>query len=342
MQGNVTTLSPEFYRPNSKARVRICNFVMAQGGIGDYLCCFPALEYIAETQPHVRGRIFTMESADMLELATHIMKRFPQWEVLPRSKQNDKEVASQPYYQPTLRPINATGCHLIDLGFIYYAHMNPPPAEFNRYPKLDLSALDALDCGARYAVMTPGATATNRIMKAEAFNGIKQHLIDRGILPVFLGKKQITEVRSIDYEAGYDFEGGLDLREKTTLLQAAGIMSKAEVVVGLDNGLLHLAACTDVPILFGYNIASPEHRRPRRISGKIWEIFPDQEELPCTFCQSRMRFLFDHDFAKCVYRDNKCLDVLNDPKAWCDIIDEIFAKEAVPVNPLNPLPEKGA
>lgn len=320
----VSILDTRIFRPNSKARDKVVNFILHSGGIGDYLCAIPALEYVAEYQPNVYGEVFVVDA--MVEIVAHILKKYPRWTVFGREATIPAEKANQPGFMPFLRPVNATGCHLLDLGFIYYANLHPPHEDFNRYPILDLSEIQTETPAVRYAVMTPGATTLNRTMKSKAFNGIKDHLVKLGIVPVFLGKKTITDIRAINYEADYDYSGGLDLREQTTLFQAAGIMSKAELVVGLDNGLLHLAACTDVPILFGYNIASPEHRRPRRASGNIWEIYPDPKELPCTFCQSRMRFLFDHDFANCVYRDNKCLDILNDPKLWTDKIDDLLDK----------------
>lgn len=320
----LSTLPLNQFRPNSKARDRIVNFLVISGGIGDYICYFQGIRWVAATYPHIIGRIYVSEH--MLELTQQFFKEFPRWEVRDRAIINEAFLKARPTFAPLLQPINATGAHPLDLGFIYYANVNPPPKDWNEYPRIDLSALEGLKCEKPYAVMTPGATTENRTMRAEAFNGIKDHLIARGITPIFLGKKQITDVRQIRYESGYNFEGGLDLREQTSLLQAAGIMSKATLVVGLDNGLLHLAACTDVPIIFGYNIASPEHRRPRRKVGDIWEIYPDVKELPCTFCQSRMRYMFDHDFALCLYKDNACLDALADPKPWCDAVDDVLAK----------------
>jgi hypothetical protein len=39
-----------------------------------------------------------------------------------------------------------------------------------------------------------------------------------------------------------------------------------------------------------------------------------------------MRFMFNHDFSNCVYKDNLCLEALSDPKDWCGLIDEILAE----------------
>lgn len=314
-------LNPRFFRPGSSCQSKCVNFVVGDGGIGDYLCYMAAIRWIADNHPQVEGRVYCGEF--FIELAENILRGLPRWRVYEKSALTAKKVGSRPTYGPLFRPINCTGAHPLDLGFIYYANMTTPE-DGNKYPSLDLSAIASEEPERPYAVMTPGAATPNRTMPAKAFNGIKQHFIDLGITPMFLGKSFITDKRKINFDEGYDYEGGVDLRDKTTLLQAAALMSKAKVVVGLDNGLLHLAGCTEVPIVFGYNIASPEHRAPRRPKGKLRQIYPDPTQLTCTFCQSQMRFMFSHDFAKCVYSDNLCLEALSDPKPWCDLIDDIL------------------
>lgn len=326
-----TPLSPgqvfantSYFRPGTKARIRHCNYLITQGGMGDYICYLSALRFLASEHPQIYGTVYVTEF--MVEIYQNVLAPwFPRWKVVSREKADEKEFTKNPTFSPQLRPLNATGAHPIDLGFAYFAGLSQPPEGWNEYPPLSVPTVKKFKVEGKYAVMCPGSTTPNRTMKAETFNGIKDGLIARGIIPVFLGKKQMTDIREIKYCEEYNYEGGIDLRDQTSLMMAAGIMSKAELVVGLDTGLLHLAACTKVPILFGYNIASPEHRRPRRPSGNIWEIYPDVKTLPCTFCQSRMRFMFDHDFAVCLYKDNACLDALGKPEDWLRIVDKCLA-----------------
>lgn len=326
----VCELNPRFFRPGSKIREVTVNYVLTEGGIGDFICWLSALEWLARNHPQILGRVYCPDF--FVEIAANVLQNYPKWKVQGRKALNEKKLQSRPTYLPFLRPINSTGAHLVDLGFIFYANINPPPEDGWYYTRLDLSKIEGLELPeVPYAVLTPGATYENRKLPAKAFNGIKNHLISRGIVPVFLGKVEVGDKRKILFGDDYDYSGGVDLREKTTLLQAAAIMSKAEMVIGLDNGLLHLAAMTDVPIIFGYNIAAPIHRRPRRrkIDGKkpiLWEIHPDPAMLTCTFCQSQMRFMFNHDFKNCLYKDNLCLDALSDEKAWCELVDNIINK----------------
>lgn len=318
-------LNPRFFRPGSTAYSKPVNFHITDGGIGDYICYMSALVWIAQTHPHVEGFVYCGEI--FKELAENILAPFmPRWKIYERSALTESKARKRPTYGPLVRPINCCGAHPVDLGFMYYANINPPPPEANFYPKLNLHALKSLSCEKPYVVMTPGAAHSNRQMAAAAFNGIKDHLISQDIVPVFLGKKQMTAKRKINFHDGYNYDGGLDLREQTSLLEAAAIMSKAQAVIGLDNGLLHLAACTEVPIVFGYTIASPEHRQPRRRKGLLRQIYPDPKQLTCTFCQSQMRLMFDHEFSKCMYKDDLCIDALSDPKDWIGLLDEILAE----------------
>jgi ADP-heptose:LPS heptosyltransferase len=100
----------------------------------------------------------------------------------------------------------------------------------------------------------------------------------------------------------------LYIREKTTLIEAGNIIAGAQVICGLDNGLLHLAGCTDTPIVAAYTTVRPEHRLPYRhgsLGSGCYVVEPD-EDLACRFCQSNMDFEFTHDFRDCFYKDFKC------------------------------------
>jgi hypothetical protein len=153
--------------------------------------------------------------------------------------------------------------------------------------------------------------------------------VSLGITPVFLGKSDILldGNKTTKFKEDIHFHKGLDLREKTTVIEAAAIMQYAECTVGLDMGLLHVAALMkDSKIIFGYNIVLPEHRRPRRDHGRCIDLFITKEELECIACQSVIKKLPTHKFDKCYYGDNKCIDLLfaNESERWKKAIDEIL------------------
>lgn len=316
-------LNPTIFRPGSKLENQVpVNFIITRGGLGDYICAMAAIIWIAKNHPQVKGRVYAPDF--FREIAEHLLKPFPNWALL-KQKPDTTAVNSTPTYFPIDRPINGTGCHLVDIGFIYYTGMNPPPKDGNFYPSFDFKTYPQGNflkgLGFEYAVMTPGATFETRMLPASAFNGIKNHLISKGIKPVFLGSSTVGE-RDVIMNPDYDYSGGINLLNKTSLMEAGAIIADALLIVGLDNGLLHLAAMTETPIIFGYNIASPEHREPRRKKGITYNIYPDENYLSCTFCQSKMRFMFNHDFRKCMYKDLECLKQLSDPGPWNKLVDQ--------------------
>jgi ADP-heptose:LPS heptosyltransferase len=87
-------------------------------------------------------------------------------------------------------------------------------------------------------------------------------------------------------------------------------MARAAATLGLDNGLLHLAACGPAPVVFGLTTADPRHRTPPRSEGERTIVLTPPESLTCRFCQSRMRFLVGHNFDRCIYEDYACTKTL--------------------------------
>lgn len=314
IDGPKITIKSPFFRPGTETLERDQLFKLNNGGMGDFICWMAAMKWLAESYDYLRGHIICPYW--FVPIAENVMEGFEKWKVCPEIPEKFKD--GYGLKQAHIHPVNATMMHLLDLGFLYYAGVSPVPPDAALYPQL--RNLDKVkECKPflanrpeRYAVMTPGSTAPSRTMRAKAFNETVEHLHSKGITPLFLGTSAMDKGRRvISYEEGYDLTQGLNLIDKTSTLQAAKIMSEAEMVIGVDNGLLHLAAMTEAPIVFAYTIVGPAHRRPLRKKGIIVEIFNKPEELPCTFCQEKVRFFWDHDFENCIYKDYKCLDLLS-------------------------------
>lgn len=317
-------LNPKHFRPNTHAFPKEVNFFFDDGGLGDYICWMAAILYVATECPHVHGHLYV--PPHFFSLAVHFMKPHSHWTVGQPGEMFD---ASLPDRRPVRQPINATGANLLDLGFIYFAEAHQAPKEHRLYPKVRMEEIPKSDLAPSgpYVVLTAGASFENRQMTAEAFNGIKAHIIKRGFTPVIVGRSVMgkNDERKIMIHSGYDFSGTINLIDQTPdMLEVARIIDGAEMVVGLDNGLLHLAACTDTPVIFGYTIASPDHREPKP-RGNQWiiNVHPDLEKLSCTFCQSNMRHLYGHSFATCIYKDNACTKILTS-NIWVGAMDKML------------------
>lgn len=324
---NRIELHPAIFRPKSSMKSIRVNFIVHNGGLGDYIGHMACIEWIARYHPQVEAHLYTSDF--FTPLAAYFMEKYPRWTVKPYSSLTDEQVRTVPTFGPHYEPINGVGCHPIDLAFIYYLNMNPAPPDAV-YPQISECTpyLTTTLLPENYAIMCPGIGGDNRELAPETFNAIADALIDRNLTPVFIGKHEPSMDRLIKFNDDYDLSKGLNLIDKTPLVEALAIISKAKLIVGLDNGLLHMAGCTDIPIIFGYSIASPQHRRPRRPAGKIYEHFPNPHKLTCTFCQSKMRLMFDHDFAKCLYKDYYCLKELANPVPWIALIDKALEESS--------------
>ncbi len=321
-------------------REPVC-FIFINGGLGDYINFMSSILWVAKENPHVIGHVIVKQPFQ--DVAKFILKDFKNWSV---EEPNFLREASDRYPHVQIhyprkedQLITAIGAHLMDLGFMYYARMSKPPEGYGYLPEVKYTGpwkWPELEKGP-YAVFTPGATARSRVIYGQHFNELTSYTLSRGITPVFLGKRDFVDKASngvgynATYQTDYDLTKGIDLTEKTTLLEAIQIMSKACFVIGLDNGLLHFAGTTKTPIIFGHNVATVEHREIRRRQGQTINVHINEKDLACIGCQSHMRYLVEHNFNKCLYETEKshaykCLDLLFSDRCgtWKSAIDHVI------------------
>jgi len=326
--GEFTPVTSKYLRPNSSIEKQDINLVYHYAGIGDYIYWTTVMEWIIKEHTHLVGTV--MAPRFFYELAKHwlapyadrfTVKSYKRLEDDKFYNREDKLFIVPDRHQMA----NSCGFHLLNIGFAYYANIDQVPEGYMRLPIIngDEAPLTHLRLPENYVVVTTEATSPIRKLKGKTVNEITSYLIKKGITPVFLGKRELAH----DYEAESDetieTKGVIDLREKTSLLEAAVILAKARAVAGLDNGLLHLACCSRVPVVFGFNTVDPRHRAPPRREGAKTIAVAPPPELNCRFCQSNVRFALGHNFHKCLYKDNKCLDYLNG-KTFIKALDKLL------------------
>lgn len=313
-------------RMNAQTQDFIVNFEFGGGGMGDYICWTPALRWVVENCPWVHGRIWA--PSYFIEFPRHFFAKQPKWEVDLVTKYPREAVQGtlqRGLLSTPAQLLNATGTHLLKQGFHIFANLDPMPVG-TTYPELDLSnqklprPLRGLE--KKYVVFTPGGTTKSRFVPAKYWNPLVRWVKEQGLTPVFLGKAHMVDVHTTYFDNDVLYSEGIDLREKTGLLEAAKVMEEAACTIGLDNGLLHLASCTTGNVVFAYNVASPQDRRPVRRFGKLIEITVDEKRLGCIHCQSRYKLLYTHNFKNCVWNDQACIDILfeNEGEHWKNAI----------------------
>jgi hypothetical protein len=191
-----------------------------------------------------------------------------------------------------------------------------------------------------YAVLTTNHTVKVRVLNEPAFYRIANYLTGvKGLHVVLLGKAstitgdingKATAIKSDEIEIDYKLlehpEMLIDLRDETSLMETAAILARSQLVLGVDNGLIHLAASARAPkIVCGFTTVAPVHRVPSNYNDTDFFIVVPPESLTCRFCQSKQILLSDqHDFRFCIKGNLQCVPLLtfDGPGMWKEAIDK--------------------
>jgi len=290
------------------------NFIFDDGGVGDNVARMPCLRYIKDHFPWVTPYLWTPDY--FLEFARNIA---PDIKIYPFSQGYKKFKDKIPGRQTTMKHHDTLSTHLTDHAFHVLANRQVKIENKNYLPLRNIDGIDItrFNLPKEYVVMTTGFTAPIREFLPQKVNTIVQYLNERNMSVVFLGSKQaITGGMSQDITGNFnteiDYSKGLNLVDQTSLLEAAKIIAQSKAIIGLDNGLLHLAACSDVPIIGGFTSVDPWLRNPYRHNELGWNCYnvvpPDSE--PEKFFQSRMDFLYEHDYRYSFYKNNNLIESL--------------------------------
>lgn len=335
MRNKEAELAPGFTREGTVVHPYRVGYVIYGGGMGDFICYTRTLEWIADNLPHIYGVAYYPDF--LIQFAHHIFRERKHWKVEPseqckNSNWEPDHLYIDPFRNGRMQFVTGHGVHPLDLGFMYYANMVPVPEAYNNYPELDFVSKGlpkGLEPG-KYAVFTPAATVESRTVPAEFWNPIIAYVKKLGLVPVMIGKRHVTEGYRASISGQLDLDGAIDLFDKTGVLEAAQILQYSAVTIGLDNGLMHLAGCTTCPMVFGYNVVTPEYRRPRRLEGKTVDVFLTREELACAGCLTSIKGHYLHSFDYCMYKSidktpfPKCIEMLfeGNSKRWIAAVDE--------------------
>lgn len=208
--------------------------------------------------------------------------------------------------------------HLLDYAFHVLCDKHVPFSDKN-YLQItpNLINIGKFNVPKKFVVITTGFTAPNREFLPEHINAVTDYVKSKNYGIVFLGKKETATGSKHTIKGNFsteiDLSKGLDLIDKTSLLEAAKIMHESAGVIGLDNGLLHIAGCTQTPIIGGFTNVNPDVRMPVRNDVLGWNYYTvvPPKSLACRFCQSNLNFIYDFDFKNCYYKDYACLKQLS-------------------------------
>lgn len=293
-----------------KPKQKTINCIFMNGGVGDHMASLVAANYILTQYPWIRPLIWVPDF--LLEFSKHVLPahaKVNNYSSMKTLYDNNKPTKTTHWDGHT----SAMKIHSLDYAFLKLCDENPS-IEHKNYLKITPNKIDITKFAlpSKYIVITTGYTASVREFLAEHINELVAYANDKQYKVVFLGQTSTPtgaeHVIKGSFSENIDFSAGINLVDQTSLLEAAKIMHNATTVVGVDNGLLHVAGCTDAAIVGGFTTVSPELRLPVRnniLGYNYYTVVPD-ESLGCKFCQVKTNFLYDHDYKNCMYKDNLC------------------------------------
>lgn len=289
------------------------NALLHAAGMGDNIAALVPLAYILNTYSYVNLIIYVPDY--MEEFTKHVL---PKRAIVRNFTKGGKK------YNEKLTAISnqwtghtAMRTHPVDHAFHTFIDKTVT-IEHKNYLKIRSEEIDVskFKLPEKYVCISVGSTAKPKELPSDIINGISTYCLSFGYTPVFLGKK----LSHVGYEdktltaklAEIDYSKGIDLTNKTSLLEAAAIIAGARCIVGMEGGLGHLAGCTDTHIISSYTFVDPSVMAPIRNNeiGNNMSIITPPKTLACRFCQTNMSFLYDVDFRDCYYDDYACTQSL--------------------------------
>jgi len=285
-----------------------------QTALGDCVATLPAIRFALKNYPSTTFNIWAPDY--MADLVDRCFGAVPNARVYKASEIASRADVSLP---AALNKFEGDGRHttlktrIDNYAFRAIVDMDPPEPKDAAYLQLTPRPEDMPPgLPQKYLVLTLGHTSDTRRMLPDLAQSITDHAGALGLPTVLLGTSKVsTGSGDLDVTQPAAPTGEvIDLRDWTSLLQAHAIMAGARVVVGIDNGLLHLAAMSEVPIIAGYTNVDPATRIPIRPGGYGWryQAITPSVRPACVPCQSKWHFCYDVQFTKCFYKDYACLN----------------------------------
>jgi ADP-heptose:LPS heptosyltransferase len=138
---------------------------------------------------------------------------------------------------------------------------------------------------ARFAVVHPGSAREEKHWPAARWAEIVRHLHGQHGIPVILTgssdpleQAHLAEIR----RECQDLPPENDLSGKLALLELAAVLSRAEIVLGVDSAAMHLAAAWSRPQVALFGPTNPYHWAPRHPQAKVLLAGRTGENAPLT------------------------------------------------------------
>ena len=303
-------------RKQKRPERKTVNLLLLDGGVGDHIASLVAVDYAIKRYPFIT--FLTWVPNYLLDLARHLIPNANIRNFTDLQTQYDHNLPTKTTKWDGIT--SSMKIHLLDYAFLKLLDENPS-IEHKNYLKIRPDEIPVThSLPDKYVVVTAGYTAKAREFPAHHVNKVVRFVKSKGYEAVFLGQTKTDTGIKHKIEGNFDqhlnLKLGINLINETTLLEAAKIMHHAKAVVGVDNGLLHVAGCTNTAIVGGFTSVSPEIRMPVRNNILGYNFYPivPEPSIGCCQCQEKTNFLYGHDYRSCIYDDRKCVEAMSSDK----------------------------
>lgn len=315
------------YRETDTLGIKWYNLLLHQGGLGDLISHLPAIKYTLDNHPQIFVHLWIHDYG--VPLCKKAFQDYPNIIIRGLSEADKKYKPNLYARSPYAHKISNLSAHLVDHGFYTIVHRTVED-KYKNYIQIEPIDVSHFNLPPKYIVITTGFTSETREWIPESVDGVTDYVIKKGYTPVYIGKSYTHSYGQFGITGNFkaDYSRGINLIDKTNLFEAHSIMDGSACTLGLDNGLIHLAAMGKAKLVIGFTTVDPLHRLPYRdgIMGKdCYVVTPTKEELACIHCQSNMTFAdTKHCFTKCFYKDYKCLQLMTADR-WIEQIKTALA-----------------
>lgn len=269
--------------------------IVTDGGAGDLICCLVAVDYNIRTFKEVQFQVWVPDY--LLDFAKHVLS--PGGVIRPFSKAKAK-------FNNQIEGMSTEWCtthtcirtHPVDYGFHMLSDRHEYDMSKKNYLQIEPEKIDIkrFKLPSKYIVLSATGVEPVRTMPIETANAIISWALDKEITPVFLGK-ELSDCGFKDFKIKADviplnYSKGLNLINKTSMLESAKIIHESIAYVGMDGGLTHVAGCTDAYIICGYTASNPNHVAPIRMGSQTYKFIPIEpdEDIPNRYYQTYSSF----------------------------------------------------
>ena len=192
------------------------------------------------------------------------------------------------------RPTNLLQ-HLIDnalMGFVDDPSL--VPIEEKNYIKYILKRTNPFDIiDKKHVIVNCSYTDNKRKLTNDVMTDIIDFLVKSDLKPVFIGATKNNSNANHYYTYDIDYTKGINLIDKLSLEHVLMLLSKANLFISVDGGLVHVAGMTDISILSFSAIAYPLYIAPIRHGEIGWNYKCVVPDIECRYCTLRDSFKND-------------------------------------------------